>query len=55
MEEIIVFATLGLSLLFFIWGKIRYDLVALSALILLAILGLVPYDEAFMGFSHPAV
>ncbi|EPR68220.1 SLC13 family permease [Cyclobacterium qasimii] len=55
MEEIIVFATLGISLLFFIWGKIRYDLVALSALILLAILGLVPYDEAFMGFSHPAV
>ncbi|MDO6439045.1 SLC13 family permease [Cyclobacterium sp. 1_MG-2023] len=55
MEEIQVFVILGLSLLFFIWGKIRYDLVALSALILLAILGLVPYDTAFMGFSHPAV
>ena len=55
MEEIQVFVILGLSLLFFIWGKIRYDLVALSALILLAILGLVPYDTAFTGFSHPAV
>ncbi|AEL27645.1 SLC13 family permease [Cyclobacterium marinum] len=55
MEEIQVFVILGLSLLFFIWGKIRYDLVALSALILLAILGLVPYESAFLGFSHPAV
>lgn len=55
MEETLVFATLGLSLLLFIWGKVRYDLVALSALIFLAILGLIPYDDAFLGFSHPAV
>lgn len=55
MEEIIVFAVLGLSLLFFIWGKIRYDLVALLALLTLTILGLTPFDEAFSGFAHPAV
>ncbi|SHM78113.1 Di-and tricarboxylate transporter [Cyclobacterium lianum] len=55
MEEIIVFAVLGLSLVFFTWGKIRYDLVALLALLSLAILGLVPFEKAFLGFGHPAV
>ncbi|WP_439482623.1 SLC13 family permease [Cyclobacterium plantarum] len=55
MEEIIVFAVLGLSLIFFIWGKLRYDLVALLALIILAILGLIPFEKAFLGFGHPAV
>lgn len=55
MDEVIVFAVLGLSLLFFIWGKIRYDLVALMALLSLTILGLTPFDEAFSGFAHPAV
>ncbi|MBD3630864.1 SLC13 family permease [Cyclobacterium sp.] len=55
MEEIIVFSVLGLSLIFFIWGKLRYDLVALLALIILAILGLIPFEKAFLGFGHPAV
>ncbi|MFO7822708.1 MAG: SLC13 family permease [Cyclobacterium sp.] len=55
MNEIIVFAILGLSLIFFVWGKIRYDLVALLALIILAILGLIPFEKAFLGFGHPAV
>lgn len=55
MNEIIVFAVLGLSLIFFVWGKIRYDLVALFALLILAILGLIPYEKVFLGFGHPAV
>lgn len=50
-----VFLVLGLTLLAFIWGRLRYDLVALAALLGSVMLGLVPADEAFNGFGHPAV
>ena len=36
-------------------GRVRYDIVALAALIVLVIVGIVPPSEAFLGFSHPAV
>ena len=39
----------------FIDGRWRYDLVALSGLVAAVALGLVPGDQAFQGFSHPAV
>lgn len=51
----LVFGVLGLTLLAFIWGRFRYDLVALSALLGSVMLGLVPADKAFSGFGHPAV
>lgn len=51
----LVFVVLGLTLAAFIWGRFRYDLVALSALLGSVMLGLVPAEDAFMGFSHPAV
>ena len=54
-EQIFIFATLFLILVLFIWGKWRYDLVALFALLLVTITGLVPAAEAFSGFGHPAV
>ncbi|QIZ82558.1 SLC13 family permease [Thalassovita gelatinovora] len=38
-----------------VWGRVRYDLVAFSALIGAAALGLVPSDEVFSGFGHSAV
>ena len=55
MDQILVFATLGLALILFIWDKIRYDFVALSALFVLVALKIVPADQAFTGFAHPAV
>ncbi|WP_194778025.1 SLC13 family permease [Pararhodonellum marinum] len=55
MEQIIVFSTLLLALVLFIWGKIRYDLVAIICLLTLVIFGLVPGEDAFLGFAHPAV
>ncbi len=55
MEKFIVFAVLGVTLGLFIWGRIRYDLVAVAALILLTVIGIVPASEAFHGFGHPAV
>jgi di/tricarboxylate transporter len=54
-DQIIIFAILGLSLVFFMWGRWRYDVVAFTALILAVIGGVVPTDLAFRGFGHPAV
>lgn len=51
----IVFATLAAALVLFIRGTWRYDLVALMALLVLCLAGIVPPDEAFLGFGHPAV
>ncbi|QFU02351.1 Citrate transporter [Halomonas sp. THAF5a] len=50
-----VFLLLGATLAAFVWGRFRYDLVAIAALLAATILGLVPTDEAFYGFGHPAV
>ncbi len=55
MDQLIVFITLGVALLFFIWGKIRFDIVALLALLFLVVMGIVPAADAFSGFGHPAV
>jgi len=54
-DSTLVFIVLGLTLAAFVWGRFRYDLVALAALLGSVILGLVPGDEAFLGFGHPAV
>lgn len=53
-DQIAVLAILGLALAGFISGRWRYDVVALSALILAVAAGVVPAGEAFMGFGHPA-
>lgn len=37
-----------------LWGRWRYDLVAFSALLIALVLGVVPTDQAFAGFGHPA-
>ncbi len=55
MDQIIVFITLGLALALFIWGKFRYDLVALAVLFFLVVWGIIPTESAFTGFAHPAV
>ena len=55
MDEAIVYGVLILTLALLVSGKLRYDLVALGALMVLTIVGVVPASEAFMGFAHPAV
>lgn len=55
MQQTIVFATLGLALVLFIWGRIRHDITALICLLILTLTGIVPAGEAFSGFAHPAV
>lgn len=55
MDIILVFSTLIVVLMLFAWGRIRHDVVALIALFLLVVTGIIPPDEAFAGFGHPAV
>ncbi len=53
-DQIILFALFGGVFALLLWGRFRYDLVAFSALMLGVVLGVVPRDDAFSGFGHPA-
>lgn len=55
MQQIVVLSILALTLGLFMWGRWRYDIVALIALLLVTLVGAVPPAEAFLGFGHPAV
>ena len=55
MNEAIVFGVLIAALVLFVVGKWRYDIVAVLALLVLTIVGIVPPAEAYHGFGHPAV
>lgn len=50
-----VFLILGLTLALFIWNRLRFDIVAMLALLAVAVTGLVAPDQLFSGFGHPAV
>ena len=54
-DQSIVFLLISTTLILFIWGRIRYDLVAFIALISGAIVGVIPTQNVFSGFGHPAV
>ncbi|MDD3290808.1 MAG: SLC13 family permease, partial [Eubacteriales bacterium] len=54
-EQYMIFSLIAVMLLFFVWGKWRYDVVALATLLLAGLSGLVPVEEVFDGFSNPAV
>ena len=51
----LAFAVLTGMMLLFIWGRIRYDLVAILALLASLALGIVKPDEAFSGFADDIV
>jgi di/tricarboxylate transporter len=53
-EQAILFALFGAVFGFLLWGRYRYDLVAFAALLVGVVLGVVPVDQAFSGFGHPA-
>ena len=55
VAQIEILAVLVATVVLFLWGRWRHDLVALAALISCILLGLVPADRAFLGFGHPAV
>lgn len=55
IEQWIIFGTLIFTLALFIAGRWRYDVVALIALLIVSITGLIPVERVFSGFSNPAV
>ncbi len=53
-QQLTILSLLGFVLAFLVWGRFRYDLVAFAALVIAVVLGLVPGNDAFAGFGHPA-
>jgi di/tricarboxylate transporter len=53
-DQTLLFGLLIALFALLIWGRWRYDLVAFVALIAALILGVVPKEDAFSGFGHPA-
>ena len=53
--QIMAFGIILASLILFAWGSWRYDVVAMGALVVAVICGIVPSETAFSGFSDPAV
>ncbi|WP_349363538.1 MAG: SLC13 family permease [Roseitalea porphyridii] len=54
-DQIFLFALFGVLFAFLVWGRVRYDLVAFTALLIAVFAGHVEPDAAFAGFGHPAV
>ena len=54
-DQNILFILLFFVFVFLIWGRWRYDVVAFSALLIAAGAGVIPANEVFSGFGHPAV
>jgi len=54
-DQTMIIAIFVVLFILLVWGRIRYDLVAFGALVLAAILGLVPTKAVFSGFGHSAV
>lgn len=53
--QALAFGILIAMMAMFAWGRLRYDLVALSGLLTAVLVGVVPYDKAFSGFSDDIV
>jgi len=53
-DQVMLFCLLFLVFAFLVWGKLRYDLVAFISLIIALVIGVVPTEQAFSGFGHPA-
>lgn len=54
LPQIYAVFILSLTLALFIWGKWRYDIVSLIVLLGSYLLGLIPIENLFSGFGHPA-
>ena len=54
-DQTAVLLVCAATLVLFAWGRWRFDLVALLALVAAVLLGAVPAEAAFGGFADPAV
>jgi di/tricarboxylate transporter len=55
LQQSFAFAIIAGMMALFVWGRIRYDLVALLTLLAAVCAGIVPYDKAFSGFSDDII
>lgn len=55
LDQALVIAVVIASMVLFLWGRWRHDMVAMAALLACVALGLLPAADAFSGFGHPAV
>ena len=54
-DQAVILAILAATIVMFLWGRWRHDMVAVGALLACVAGGLVPGADAFAGFGHPAV
>ena len=54
-NQIIIVTLLVVTMIMFLWGKWRHDMIAMGALLAGVFCGVVPSSEAFASFGHPAV
>lgn len=54
-DQTIIFAILAVTIVLFLWGRWRHDVVALTSLLACVFTGLVPVESAFVSLGHPAV
>lgn len=54
-QQALSFAVIGGAVVMFAWGRFRYDLVALLALLVGVVTGVVPAKRAFSGFTSDVV
>ncbi len=55
IKPYIILIILAITMILFIWGRWRYDIVALIALMISVAVGAVPFNQAYTGLSNPAV
>ncbi len=54
-DQLLILGIVFVTIVMFLWAKWRHDIVALGSLLTCVLVGLVPSDQAFDGFAHPAV
>src|SRR4051794_9512713 len=55
LNQSLAFAVLAGTMVLFVWGRLRYDLVAAISLLVAVAVGIVPANKAFEGFSDDIV
>lgn len=55
LDQVLSFAVIAAMMAAFLWGRIRYDIVAALALLAAVAVGIVPVDKAFSGFADDIV
>jgi di/tricarboxylate transporter len=54
-DQVIIFGILAAMMTLFLWDRLRYDIVALLALLAAVLTGIIPADKAFSGFSNQVI